>query len=66
MSLRTLENEILRKTFEEATSINRAIVERLKREGKIFWTMEASVIVDENLLKHAHNEALKQNTVCPQ
>lgn len=63
MSLRTLENEILRKSYEEAVSINRAIVERLKREGKVFVFMEAAVVADEKLLKHAHNEALIQNVV---
>lgn len=63
MSLRTLENEILRKSYEEAVSINRAIVERLKHEGKVFVFMEAAVVADEKLLKHAHNEALIQNVV---
>lgn len=64
MSLRQIENEILRKTYEESVSINRAIVERLKRENKIFWIMEASVVADEKLLKYMHSEALKQ-TVGP-
>lgn len=60
MSLRTIENEILRKSYQEATSINRAVVERLKREGKVFVFMEAAVIADENLLKHVTNEASRQ------
>lgn len=60
MSLRTIENEILRKSYEEATSINRAIVERLKHEGKVFVFMEAAVVADENLLKHVTNEASRQ------
>lgn len=63
MSRRILENEILRKSYVEAVSINRAIVERLKREGKVFVVMEAAVVADENLLKYATNEASKQNVM---
>ena len=63
MSLRILENEILRKMYEESVSINMAIVERLKREGKNYSIMENSVIQDERLLKHVENEALKKQIV---
>lgn len=58
MSLRIYENEKLRKSYEESISINRAIVERLKREKKVFWIMEASVIADEKLLKHIMQNAV--------
>lgn len=55
-----IENQILRKLFEESISINKAIVERLKNENKVYWIMEASVVQDEKLLKHIVKEAAKQ------
>lgn len=58
LKTKQLESEILHglkllSLFKESISINRAIVERLKREDKDYFSMEKSVIADERLLEES-------------
>ena len=58
--LRLEENESLRTRFEDGIKINRAIVERLKRENKDYFFMEKSVEADEQFLKEVLLDAKKE------